>query len=129
MGVWISIAALIVGILAIILAIMSYLDTKKIRQEFDSSLGTPAIEVRWDNPNEAGSLPCRVTAQFNRVTAVSLTVRKETKSVAELARSGWKDLEFRAVPEGTKFKLSFTDPVGHRNYGRKGIIRYGQVDF
>lgn len=129
MSVWISITALTVGILAIILAIMSYLDTKKIRQEFDSSLGTPAIEVRWGNPTEAGSLPCRVTAQFNRVTAVSLTVRKETKSVAELARSGWKDLEFRAVPEGTKFKLSFTDPVGHRNYGRKGIIRYGQVDF
>ena len=129
MGVWISIAALIVGILAIIFAIMSYLDTKKTREEFDSPLGTPAIEVRWGNPTEASSLPCRVTAQFNRVTAVSLTVWKETKSVTELARSAWKDFEFRAVPEGTKFKLSFTDPVGHRNYSRKGIIRYGQVDF
>ena len=129
MSVWISIAALIVSIPAIIFATMSYLDARKIRQAIDTSLGTPDIAVRWGSPSKAGSLPCRVTAQFNRVTAVVLAVGKETKSVAELASGEWKDLEFSAVPEGTKFKLSFTDPIGHQNYSKKGIIRYGQTDF
>jgi hypothetical protein len=129
----VSVAALIisiiVGIPALVLSILNCFDTKRIRREFDSSLGTPAVEVRWGTPTESGLLSCRVTAQFNRVSTVRLIAGKEKKSVDRLARDEGKDLEFPAVPEGTEFKLSYIDPVAKQKYKREGVIRYEQADF
>ncbi len=125
---WQFLVSAVLGLVALALAVMSHLSTKRIRQEFDGSLGTPAVQIRWDNPTKEGLLPCRVTAEFNRVSRVSLRVGREEKTVDHLERGEWKDIEFQSVTEGTKFKLSFIDPVERRSYSRNGIVRYGQID-
>jgi len=126
---WVSVVAIVLGFLALILAAFSFLDTKRIRRELDDSLGTPAVQIRWGNPTNTGLLSCQVTALFNRVSVVRLTVANERKTIQQLANGEHKDLEFTSVPEGTKFKLSFTDPVEMRQFKRSGIVRYGQLDF
>jgi len=123
------IIAIVAGIPALVLAIMNHIDTKKIRREFDSSLGTPTVEIRWGSPTNSGSLPCRVTAKFNRVSSVRLKVKKEIRTIDTLSREQGEDLEFPVFTEGTKFKLNYSDPVNNEKYGREGIIRYEQVDF
>lgn len=121
--------SIVLGIPALILAILSFLDTKRIRQELDGSLGTPAVQIRWEKPTQTGLLTCQVTAVFNRVSTIKLTVGKQSKSIKELETGAHQDLEFSLVPEGTKFKLSFVDPVEKRRYNRSGVVRYGQLDF
>ena len=125
----ISVVAVVIAVPALIFAVLSYRGSKRIRQELDGSLGTPAVQINWANPAKEGTLPCRVTAVFNRVRVLRLKVEKEERTVGELARGEGKDLEFKTVPEGTEFKLSFIDPVDNRKYKRNGIIRYGQLDF
>jgi len=43
---WISVVAIILSFVALILAVLSFLDGKRIRQELDGSLGTPAVQIR-----------------------------------------------------------------------------------
>jgi hypothetical protein len=124
----VPILSIILAIPAIILALLSYLDTRRIRREFDSSLGTPQIQINWGNPGKQRVFSCRVTAMFNRVNAVKLRVGKEERAVGDLAEGEGRNLDFEAVPEGTKFKLIFIDPVDHRKYKKNGIIRYGKLD-
>lgn len=123
------IITVILGIPALVLAIISYLGNKRISREFDSSLGTPAVEIRWGSPTQSNSLPCRVTAKFNRAKSVRLKVKNKEISIDALAKEEWKDFEFANFPEGTRFKLAFIDPVENRKYKREGVIRYEQVDF
>lgn len=126
---WQFIVSAAIGTIALVLAILSYLDTKKIRREFDGSLGTPAVEIRWGKPNENGMLPFRVTAIFNAVSEFTVRIAGEEETADHLERGEGKELEVRSVPEGTKFKLSFTDPVDRQRYSRTGIVRYEQMDF
>jgi len=125
-------ASLIISILAVILGIIAIvrgeLHTRETRWQLDGSQGTPAVEVQWGHPSEGGLIPCRVTALFNRVTAVTIKIGRESKTIDELAANESKSLEFVAVPQGTKFKLSFADPVERRGHRKQGVVRYGQLD-
>lgn len=127
MGDPIAIAGLILGVLALPLAVAAWLDTKAIRRQLLDSSGQPTVDVRWGNAS-SGVLTCSVTAHFNPVSVVKLRVGNETKTIPRLQPGEPPiNLEFGVVPEGTTFKLTFTDPVEGKTHRRKDVVRYEQA--
>jgi len=124
----ISIVAVVLSISAFVLAIFSYLDGKRIKQEIVGPLDV-AVKVRWDKPTTEGKLSCEVSATFNRVSEIKLTVGTEERTVDQLAKADYRKLEFPVVKEGTKYKLTYTDPVENRRHSGTGIVRYEDSDY
>ena len=127
----ISIGALviscIVGFPALVLAIINHFQNKRMSEElFGGADGAPTVMLRWGNPTQSGLLSCRVTAIFNLVSSVSLTVGKEKKTVGKLGENEGEVLEFPAVKEGTKYKLKYFNPIAKIKHVRKGRIYFNK---
>jgi hypothetical protein len=108
-----SIAALIIGIVALVVAvgfgIWQTLFNRKVEQQLLGS-GTTLLQVSWTWSDNQGLVHCQAQAREVPLSDVAIGFGHERKSVGRLSAWEIKTVDFTNVAKGEKWTVTFLDP-------------------